>query len=250
MTDLQSQKGSHSERTTPSSSTRKTPASSIPLTPPHSLPHAHTHAQALNTILKSKPIPCAHKESRGGRCQANPLENARLRRSPLRRHRVNHSPHRGQPPPEAAGAAQEHRCARNGLMKLTRTTESPLRGHSHLTAAPVVPVRPSPWPTLYGTPHATLTPPTRTPRLGGAFTHINRAPASLARLTGRSPPTCKIPWEKQRKGGEMGSAALRSVHREPGEGDSSVDTVHLRLCLRSMDCECQSTMNHTVRAAR
>ena len=77
------------------------------------------------------------------------------------------------------------------------------------------------------------------PRLSKAFTRINRAPASLARLIGRSPPACKPPWEKQRKGGEMGSVALRSVHREPGEGDSSVDTVHHRLCLRSMDRERQ-----------
>ena len=153
---------------------------------------------------------------------------------------------RGQPPPEAARAALEHRCARNSLVKLTRTPESPLRGHSHLTDAAIVPVRPPPWPAHYRTPHATLTPPMRTPRLDGAFTRINRAPASLARLTGRSPPACKPPWEKQRKGGEMGSAALRSVHREPGKGDSSVDMVHHRLCLRSMDRERQSTMNHTV----
>ena len=210
MTNLQSQTGSHSERMTPSSSTRKTPASSIPLTPPHSLPHARTHAQALNTILKSKPVPRAHNESRGGRRQANRLENARPRRSPLRRRRVNHSPHRGQPPPEAAGVAQEHRCARNGLVKLTCTTESPLRGHSHVTAAAVVPVRPPPWPAPYETPHATLTPPTRTPRLDGAFTHINRAPATLARLTGRSPSARTL----RRYWGDLFSPATHA--RAPG----------------------------------
>ena len=121
--------------------------------------------RSTSGVRRPRPSPASgytrtHTHIRGHAKTAPPAPrsaHASLRRSP-----PDHRHGRIKPPlwPKPPGAPEDlptYPTSRWSIVMLTRTTEMPLRGRSHLTDAAVVPGRPPPWPAHHGTPHGVLT---------------------------------------------------------------------------------------------